>query len=235
MIDTQLEANLSKFKAIGFFDERDLIIRHMADFFRTVNQHQVRACIMFGTLLGKLRHNDFIPWDDDVDIVVFDFDAFLAHCAPELEQQGYTVEPDLRNGKRMGCRIFREDSTAVPDQPHLRFPWLGIWEHEINQDGLIMLPPEEIEYKPSDFLPLEEKDFLGISVGVPHNPTAILNRYFGADDWMEVCQLPYRDHRNGKLTGFPDDRFKLQAVLNYLDLEQLAAGPPAIASGETQE
>ena len=230
MIDTQLEANLSKFKAIGFFDERDLIIRHMADFFRTVNEHKVRACIMFGTLLGNLRHKDFIPWDDDVDIVVFDFDVFLAHCAPELEQQGYTIEPDIRNGKRMGCRIFRVDSAKVPGKPRLRFPWLGIWEHEVNQDGLIVLPPEETEYKPGDFLPLEQQDFLGISVGIPHNPSAILNTYFRADDWMEVCQLPYRDHRNGQLTGFPNDKFRLQTVLNYL-----ASELPAATSGASRE
>ena len=77
---------------------------------------------MFGTLLGKLRHNDFIPWDDDVDIVVFDFDVFLEQCVPELERQGYTVEPDVRHGQRMGSRIFREDSAKVPGKPRVRFP-----------------------------------------------------------------------------------------------------------------
>ena len=45
-----VDSNLSKFKLVGFFDERDLIIRHMHDVFATVRKHQVRACIMFGTL-----------------------------------------------------------------------------------------------------------------------------------------------------------------------------------------
>ena len=39
---------------------------------------------------------------------------------------------------------------------------------------------------------------------------------------MEVCHLPYRDHRNGgELTGFPDDKFKVRTVLDYLASEQL--------------
>jgi len=208
--------NLNKFKTVGFFDERDLIIHHIHDFFETVNAHRIRACIMFGTLLGKVRHNDFIPWDDDVDIVVFDFDAFLEHCAPELERQGYTVELDVRDGKRMGCRIFREDSTKVPGESRLRFPWIGIWEHEVVEDGLIVLPPDVFRYRPEDFLPIGRTEFLGIPVGVPHNPTAILNTYLGSEDWMEVCQLPYRNHRNGgELMGF-SDKFELRTVLGCL-------------------
>jgi 2-aminoethylphosphonate-pyruvate transaminase len=224
----RLRSDLSKFKTVGFFDERDLIIRHIHDFFTTVNEHQVRACIMFGTLLGKLRHDDFIPWDDDVDIVVFDYDDFLARCVPELERQGYTVEPDVRDGRRMGCRIYREDSATVPGKPRVRFPWIGIWEHEVSDDGLIVLPPEAYQYRQDDFLPLAQTEFLGTTVGVPHNPTAILNTYFGSEDWMDVCQLPYRDHRNGgELTGFSDDKFDVQTVLEFLATEHSLAGSEA--------
>ncbi|MCH7531563.1 MAG: phosphocholine cytidylyltransferase family protein [Gemmatimonadetes bacterium] len=162
----RLRSNLGKFKTVGFFDERELIIRHIHD---------------------------------------------LEQCAPELERQGYTVQRDVSDGKRVGCRIFREDSLRVPSKSRLRFPWIGIWEHEVGEDGLIALPPEDVRYRPEDFLPLEQTDFLGVSVGVPHNPTAVLNTYFGSSDWMEVCQLPYRDHRNGgDLTGFPDDKFKVR-------------------------
>lgn len=216
----RVQSDLSKFKTIGFFDERDIIVRHILDLFTTVNEHKIRACIMFGTLLGKLRHDDFIPWNDNVDIVIFDFGAFLEHCVPDLERQGYTIEPDVRGGKRMGCHIFREDGAKVPGKPRLRFPWIGIWEHEAGEDGLVVLPPEDIRYRLEDFLPLGETNFLGIPVGVPHDPTAILNTYFDSETWMEFCQLPYRDHRNGgKLTGFSDDKFKVQTVLDYLAAE----------------
>ena len=33
-----VKSKLSKVKLIGFFDERDLIVRHIHDFFETVNK-----------------------------------------------------------------------------------------------------------------------------------------------------------------------------------------------------
>lgn len=214
---TQQQGLLSKFRSVGFFNEREQIIRNLRDFFETVNKRQVRACIMFGTLLGKLRHNDFIPWDDDVDVIIFDYEEFLDRCVPELEQLGYTVEPDIREGKRVGARMFHNSGASVPGQPRLRFPWIGIYEYEIGEDGLVVTPPEPARYRPEDFLPLKQTKLLGITVGIPRDPAAVLDKNFGCKDWMEVCQLPYRDHRNGNLpTGYPDYKFELQIVLDYL-------------------
>ena len=161
-----MKSNLDLFESVGFFAERDLVLEHLRDFFALTNERHVQACIMFGTLLGKLRHDDFIPWDDDIDIVVFDYDAFLEHCAPVLVGMGYVVEPDIRDGQRMGCRIFRDDSMCIPGKEQLRFPWLGIWEHEVDEDGFVLLPPEDVRYERADFFPLEQDEFLGIMVGV---------------------------------------------------------------------
>ncbi len=129
-----------------------------------------------------------------------------------------------RGHTKSHVRIFHESGAEVPGKPRLRFPWIGIWEHEAGGDGLIVLPPEDVRYLQEDFLPLGRTDFLGASVGIPNKPTNILNTYFESKDWMEFCVLPYRDHRNGgELTGFSKDKFKLKGVLNYLASERLPA------------
>lgn len=42
-------------------------------------QHNLKYSLCFGSLLGAIRHNGFIPWDDDVDIVMprKDYEYFI--------------------------------------------------------------------------------------------------------------------------------------------------------------
>ena len=208
---------LDLFRRVGLFGETAVMIRHLRHLFSLIDKHEAEACIMFGTLLGKLRHNNFIPWDDDADVVVFSYDLFLERCVPELEAMGYIVLPDIRDGRRMGCRVFHRDSLEIPGKETLRFPWIGIWEHEMRGTDYLTLLPEEFRYSVEDFFPLRYVEFLGFRVAVPHRPESVLDTYFGSADWMEYCSLPEQDHRNGGVaTNFPEDKFKVSEVLDHL-------------------
>ncbi|MDD3412269.1 MAG: LicD family protein [Eubacteriales bacterium] len=60
----------------------------LADAVRVLEQNRIPYCAICGTLLGAVRHHGFIPWDDDVDLLLTrrSYEAFAAvypaQCAP---------------------------------------------------------------------------------------------------------------------------------------------------------
>lgn len=65
------------------FSEVDAIFR----------KHNVRYCMDSGTLLGAVRHKGFIPWDDDIDLYVYqeDYDKALRVLQAELNSGEYVL------------------------------------------------------------------------------------------------------------------------------------------------
>lgn len=217
MENGQRNGELHFFKETGFFKEKELALQHLRDIDEILFAEGVDYCVMFGTLLGLLRHNGLIPWDDDLDIIVFDLEKFEEKCRRQLEDRGYIVYDDMRvlDGveRRCGYRIHAEQGLNIPGQTW-KFPWLGVWEPAI-RDGIMTLPPEEFPYSVEDFFPLERRPFLDFTVCVPRLAESIVKQYYGSD-CMEICMLHNLDHRQYKPTGFPTTKFPLEEVLAYL-------------------
>lgn len=57
-------------KKIGMSEYKKLVLDIMVKVDRICRDNGIEYMIFYGTLLGAVRHQGFIPWDDDIDIVV---------------------------------------------------------------------------------------------------------------------------------------------------------------------
>lgn len=60
---------------------------------RVCRENDIRYFLHCGTFLGAVRHKEFIPWDDDLDVAMFreDYDRFRA-IAPEKLKESYCFQ-----------------------------------------------------------------------------------------------------------------------------------------------
>lgn len=65
---------------------QDVELMILKDVVKILEKHDLKYYIYGGSLLGTIRHGGFIPWDDDIDIILFreDFDKALDILKNEL-------------------------------------------------------------------------------------------------------------------------------------------------------
>ena len=68
---------------------QDVELMILKDVVKILEKHNLNYYMYGGSLLGTIRHKGFIPWDDDIDIILFreDFDKALDILNNELSDK----------------------------------------------------------------------------------------------------------------------------------------------------
>lgn len=100
------------------------------EFDRVCQELNLDYTLSFGTLLGAVRHEGFIPWDDDIDVIMKrdDYEVFLRKAPNYLDKKYFLQTHDtdkyyyfpfakIRNDEY----LMKEEATAHLDMNH------GVW------------------------------------------------------------------------------------------------------------
>lgn len=112
-------------------------------------EQHFRYALIYGTLIGAVRHHGYIPWDDDVDIMMprSDYDRLLGYL--KLHIQEY---PNLRVFNREECSEYPYMITRISDERYIikmenEKPFgMGVFIDIYPYDGLGNTKEEAVKY-----------------------------------------------------------------------------------------
>jgi lipopolysaccharide cholinephosphotransferase len=120
---------MKKKTPLNLQETHEALLGILLEFDRVCREHRLRYTIAFGTLLGAVRHKGFIPWDDDIDVLMPrpDYEKFIE----TVSRGGVINDHFLLSSDRGKNAVYpfvkvMDDRFAVKSTTHKEVPYLFI-------------------------------------------------------------------------------------------------------------
>lgn len=91
-----------------------MMLEMLSEVDRICKKYKIAYMLFAGTMLGAVRHKGFIPWDDDLDIVMLrdEYERFLELAEKELDPNTYYLQREFSSHWPMFFSKLRRNGTA---------------------------------------------------------------------------------------------------------------------------
>ncbi|MBC3765025.1 LicD family protein [Neptunicella marina] len=174
----------------------DLSVNILLMVCKALKQARLRYCADAGTLLGIYRDGALIPWDDDLDVAVCSTQwrqvlQTVTAILPELEVfTNVSWEVQVLHAPQDFCAIKQGDVRSLKLQPvsgNNDLPMMDFFVKYIVGEWMdYTLSSRGIRMPSEHFTQLDNMQFSGTCINIPHNTELYLERHYG--DWRTPKQ-----------------------------------------------
>lgn len=100
------------------------LLQILREFDRVCRALNIPYVLFAGTMLGAVRHRGFIPWDDDLDVMMLrsDYERFLAQAEDILDRETFFLQKAFSDHWPMFFSKLRLNGTACLEKYHPKDP-----------------------------------------------------------------------------------------------------------------
>lgn len=100
-------------------EHQEVLFELLEEFDRVCRKHNIRYVVFAGTALGAVRHHDFIPWDDDLDVALLREDYEKLMQIDDLEwQDEYYLQREYSEHWPIHFSKLRKNHTTCLEKYH---------------------------------------------------------------------------------------------------------------------
>jgi phosphorylcholine metabolism protein LicD len=174
----------------GFGEHKKTAINLLQNLITILDKYQIEHMLISGTLLGYCRHRDFIPWDDDIDILVSsNFVDKLNEITHELK-----LENKLKISTHQDKYFYKfsyTDKIISHKGGDYFWPFIDMYVYNCSNRYINFFNKN---WFINEFFPCSQVLFNQINVKIPKNPNYFLTKNYGPK-YMQIYVSPNWNHK----------------------------------------